>query len=133
MTRNTKIFIWKWFLAITIGFTAIAIGIVGFCIDFMKMGLFFTLFGITILIYYVFFIPHSFLFGSDSIAVIYIFKKSTVRYNHIKSCNKEESGIRNYPWGNYYHVIVDKPFWQEFKIPSTKNIDYNINIVLSNI
>ena len=133
MTDNIKIFIWKWFLAIAIGFTAIAIGIVGFVIKFIEMGFFFTLFGIAILFYYIFFVPHSFLFCSDNIMIIYIFKRKTVKYIHIKSCSKEESGIRNYPWGKYYHVIVDKPFWQEFKIPSTKKIDSNINVVVSNI
>ena len=58
--------------------------------------------------------------------MVCFFTSKTVKYVHIKSCDKEESGIRNYPWGTYYHIIADKPFWQEFKIPSTKEIDVQI-------
>ena len=59
-------------------------------------------------------------------AFVYVFKNKIIKYGYIKSCDKEESGVRNYPWGTYYHIIADKPFWQEIKIPSTQEIDMQI-------
>ena len=121
-----KIFIGKWLISIFIGLIAIIIGIVGFVISYIEVGIFFLLVGATILLGFVAFVPHSFIFDNEKILVVGIFTSKTVKYIHIKSCDKEESGIRNYPWGTYYHIIADKPFWQEFKIPSTKEIDVQI-------
>ena len=121
-----KIFIGKWLISIFIGLVAIVIGIVGFVINYMEMGIFFLLVGTAIVFWFVAFVPHSFIFDNEKILVVGIFTSKTVKYIHIKSCDKEESGIRNYPWGTYYHIIADKPFWQEFKIPSTKEIDVQI-------
>ena len=121
-----KIFIGKWLISIFIGLVAIIIGSVGFIISYIEMGIFFLLFGVAILFLFIAFIPYAFSFDSEKITTIGIFISKTVKYVYIKSCDKEESGIRNYPWGTYYHIIADKPFWQEFKIPSTKEIDVQI-------
>ena len=121
-----KIFIGKWLISIFIGLVAIVIGIVGFVINYMEMGIFFLLVGTAIVFWFVAFVPHSFVFDNEKILMVCFFTSKTVEYVYIKSCGKEESGIRNYPWGTYYHIIADKPFWQEFKIPSTKEIDVQI-------
>ena len=121
-----KIFIGKWLISIFIGLVAIIIGIVGFVISYMEIGIFFLLVGAAIIFWLVAFVPHTFIFDNEKILVVGIFTSKTVKYIHIKSCDKEESGIRNYPWGTYYHIIADKPFWQEIKIPSTKEIDVHI-------
>ena len=121
-----KIFIGKWLISIFIGLVAIVIGIVGFVINYMEMGIFFLLVGTAIVFWFVAFVPHSFVFDNEKILMVCFFTSKTVKYVYIKSCDKEESGIRNYPWGTYYHIIADKPFWQEFKIPSTKEIDVQI-------
>ena len=126
MPNRGKMFIWKWMIAIFVGTVALLIGSVGFMIHIMEMGIVFSLFAVAFLIWYIAFVPHSFLFDNEKITIIYVFKTKSVRYVHIKNCNKEESGIRNYPWGMYYHIIVDKPIWQEFKILSTRDIDWQI-------
>ena len=92
----------------------------------MEMGIFFSLFGVAFLFGFVTFVPHTFIFDNEKIITVGIFINKTIKYVNIKTCDKEESGIRNYPWGTYYHIIADKPFWQEIKIPSTKNIDNQI-------
>ena len=121
-----KIFISKWLISIFIGLVAIIIGMVGFVISYMEMGIFFLLFGVAILFWFFALVPHSFIFDNEKILMVCFFTSKTVKYVYIKSCDKEESGIRNYPWGTYYHIIADKPFWQEFEIPSTKEIDVQI-------
>ena len=121
-----KIFIFKWIIAIFVGLVGVIIGVVGFMISYIEMGIFFSLFGVAIIIWYFSFVPHSFLFDNEKITIIYIFRYKIVKYINIKSCDKEESGVRDYPWGTYYHIIADKPFWQEIKIPSTKEIDMQI-------
>ena len=121
-----KIFIFKWLISIFDGAVAVTIGIVGFFTNHIEIGIVFLLFGIVIISWYIAFVPHSFMFDNEKITSICTFKKQTIKYVNIKSCRKEESGIRNYPWGIYYHVITDKPFWQEIKIPSTKMIDIQI-------
>ena len=121
-----KIFIGKWLISIFIGLVAIVIGIVGFVINYMEMGIFFLLVGTAIVFWFVAFVPHSFVFDNEKILMVCFFKSKTVKYVYIKSCDKEESGIRTYPWGTYYRIIADKPFWQEFNIPSTKEIDVQI-------
>ena len=121
-----KIFIGKWLISIFIGLVAIVIGIVGFVINYMEMGIFFLLVGTANVFWFVAFVPHSFVFDNEKILMVCFFTSKTVKYVYIKSCDKEESGIRNYPWGTYYHIIADKPFWQEFEIPSTKEIDVQI-------
>ena len=126
-----KIFIRKWMIAIFIGFISVIVGVVGFIINYMEMGVFFLLLGIGIIFWFVAFVPHSFIFDNEKISIIYILKSKTINYVSIKSCNKEESGIRNYPWGMYYHIIADKPFWQEIKIPSTKEINEKIVYITS--
>ncbi len=121
-----KIFIGKWLIPIFIGLVAIIIAVFGFIISYMEMGILFLLVGAAILFWFIAFVPHTFIFDNEKILVVGIFTSKTVKYVHIKSCDKEESGIRNYPWGKYYHIIADKPFWQEIKIPSTKEIDVQI-------
>ena len=118
-----KIFIIKWLISIFAGLITIIIGVIGFIISYIEMGILFSLFGVAIITWYFAFVPHSFLFDNEKITIIYVFKNKTIKYGYIKSCDKEESGVRNYPWGTYYHIITDKPFWQEIKIPSTKEID----------
>ena len=121
-----KIFIGKWCIPIFIGAVSTVIGGLGFIISDMGMGVAFSLFAIAIIARYIAFVPHSFIFDNEKITVIYVFKTQIIKYDHIKSCDKEESGIRNYPWGTYYHIITDKPFGQEFRIPSTKEFDVQI-------
>ena len=121
-----KIFIIKWLISIFAGLITIIIGVIGFIISYIEMGILFSLFGVAIITWYFAFVPHSFLFDNEKILMVCFFISKTVKYVYIKSCDKEESGIRNYPWGTYYHIIADKPFWQEFKIPSTKEIDVQI-------
>ena len=121
-----KIFIFKWLISIFVGLIAIIIGVIGFIISYIEMGIVFSLFGVAIIAWYIAFVPHSFLFDNKKITIIYVFKNKTIKYGYIKNCDKEESGFRNYPWGIYYHIIADKPFWQEIKIPSTKEIDIQI-------
>ena len=102
-----KIFIGKWLISIFIGLVAIVIGIVGFVINYMEMGIFFLLVGTAIVFWFVAFVPHSFVFDNEKILMVCFFTSKTVKYVYIKSCDKEESGIRNYPWGTYYHIISD--------------------------
>lgn len=118
-----KISIGKWLIAILVGIISSVIGIVGFFISYIEMGIVFLLFGVVIIAFYIMVVPHSFMVDSEKITAIYVFRKKNVKYVDIKSCAKEESGIRNYPWGAYYHIIVDKPFFQEIKIPYTKEIE----------
>ena len=120
---KNKIFIFKWLISIFIGLGALIIGVIGFIITDIEMGIVFSLFGVAIVAWYIVFVPHSFLFDDEKIIIIYVFKNKTIKYVNIKSCDKEESGIRNYPWGTYYYILADKPFWQDIKIPSTKEID----------
>ena len=121
-----KIFIYKWLISVFIGAVAIIIGVVGFIISYIEMGIVFLLFGVAILFWFIAFVPHTFIFDNEKVTAVGFFKKKIIKYIHIKSCSKEESGIRNYPWGTYYHIIADKPFLQEIKIPSTKEIDNQI-------
>ena len=65
-----KIFIGKWLISIFIGLVAIVIGIVGFVINYMEMGILFSLFGVTILFLFIVFVPHTFIFDNEKIAVI---------------------------------------------------------------
>ena len=123
---KNRIFIFKWLISILVGLIAIIIAVIGFIISYIVMGIVFSLFGVAIIAWYFAFVPHSFLFDDEKITITYVFKNKTVKYVNIKSCDKEESGVRNYPWGTYYHIIADKPFWQEIKIPSTKEIDMQI-------
>lgn len=125
MANNDKIFIRKWLIAIFIGIVALLLGVIGFVINFFEMGIVFSLFGVSLLVWFICFVPHSFGFDKK-ITVIYLFKTKEVRYIDIKTISKQESGIRNYPWGTYYHIICENPFWQEIKIPSTKYIDLQI-------
>ena len=120
---KNKVFIFKWLISIFVGLIAVIIGAIGFIISCVEMGIVFSLFGVAIIAWYIAFVPHSFLFDDEKITIIYIFRYKIIKYINIKSCDKEESGVRNYPWGTYYHIIADKPFWQEIKIPSTKEID----------
>ena len=128
-----KIFIRKWMIAIFIGFISVIVGVVGFIINYMEMGIFFLLFGVAILFWFIAFVPHTFVFDKEKILVVGIFTSKTVKYVHIKSCDKVESGIRNYPWGTYYRIITDKPFWHETKIPSNKIIDVQIKSHITSI
>ena len=121
-----KIFIYKWLISVFIGAVAIIIGVVGFIISYIEMGIVFLLFGVAILFWFIAFVPHTFIFDNEKVTAVGFFKKKIIKYVHIKSCSREESGIKNYPWGTYYHIIADKPFWQEIKIPSTKEIDNQI-------
>ncbi|MBR3965270.1 MAG: hypothetical protein IKJ80_07665 [Clostridia bacterium] len=121
-----KIFIYKWLISVFVGIVAAIIGIVGFIISYVEMGVVFSLFGVVNTAWYAAFVPHSFVFHSKKITALYVFKKQEVKYADIRSCDKEESGIRNYPWGAYYRVMADKPFWREMKIPSTKEIDIQV-------
>ena len=126
MLENKKVFIYKWLIAIFVGIIALLIGIIGFIINYLEMGIVFSLFGVALLFGYIFFVPHTFIFDNDKITVRYVFKTKSLRYAYIKTIDKEESGIRNYPWGTYYHIICKNPFWQKLKIPSTKKIDLQI-------
>lgn len=121
-----KIFIFKWLNSIFVGLIAVIIGVVGFIISYIEMGIVFSLFGVVVIAWYIAFIPHSFIFDDEKITIVCTFQNKTIKYVYIKSGDKEESGIRNYPWGTYYHIISDKPYWQEIKIPSTKEIDNQI-------
>ena len=123
---KNKVFIFKWLITIFAGLIAVIIGAIGFIISYVEMGIVFSLFGVAITAWYIAFVPHSFLFDNEKITIIYIFRCKIVKYINIRSCDKEESGVRNYPWGTYYHIIADKPFWQEIEIPSTKEIDMQI-------
>jgi hypothetical protein len=123
--KNT-IFIFKWLISIFVGLIAIIIGVIGFIMAYIEMGIVFSLFGVAIIAWYVAFVPHSFIFDNEKIIVIFVFKKKIIKYVNIKICCKQESGVRNYPWGTYYYVVADKPYWQEIKIPLTEEIDNQI-------
>ena len=124
--RDEKIFIWKWMFSIFRGLVYLILGAVGFVISDMEMGIFFSLLGVCVFAWYIDFVPHSFAFDSDKITAIYVFKSRTVQCANIKTLEKQWSGIRNYPWGDYYYVTVSKPTYLEFKIPATKKVDLQI-------
>ena len=67
------------------------------------------------------------LFDNEKIEILYVFKKRFIYLNGIKNCELQESGIRNYPWGFYYHIITNKPDWRDIKIPQTDIVDYWLN------
>ena len=123
---NEGSFIFKWLISVFVGLVAVIIGIAGFIMSYVEMGIVLSLFGVVNIVWYIAFVPHSFAFDNEKITVTYVFKKQAVRYVDIRSCDKEESGIRNYPWGVYYRIMADKPFWREIKIPSTKEIDMQV-------
>ena len=127
MINSDKIFIPKWLVGILLGTVCLALGVVGFFESYMEIVILFTLLGVCLPVWYIAFIPHSFLFDNEKITAVYAFKKKSIKYAHIKSCIKGESGVRNYPFGEYYQIISDKPFWQELNIPSTKKIDKQIS------
>ena len=99
-----KIFIGKWLFSIFIGLVAIIIGMVGFVISYMEMGIFFLLFGVAILFWFFALVPHSFIFDNEKILMVCFFTSKTVKYVHIKSCDKEESGKR---LGEGLAIIID--------------------------
>ncbi len=121
-----KIFIGKWLIAVFIGLVAVGIGVVGFIIAYVEMGIIFSLLGAAIIFGFVAFVPHTFIFDNEKITTVGILIKKEIKYANIKTCEKQESGIRNYPWGIYYHIIADKPYWQEINMPSTKGINDQI-------
>lgn len=88
-----KIFIHKWLISIIIGFFSIIIGAIGFIVSYLEMGILFSLFGVTILFLFIVFVPHTFIFDNEKIAVIGVFINKTIKYVHIKCCDKKESGI----------------------------------------
>ncbi len=126
MLKSEIIFIYKWLIAVFVGVVALFIGVIGFIINYLEMGIVFSLFSGALFIWYIFFVPHTFIFDNDKITVRYVFKTKSIRYAYIKNIDKEESGVRNYPWGTYYRIIWENPCWQELKIPSTKKIDLQI-------
>lgn len=130
--ENKRIFIFRWLISIFVGLAVAAMAAIAFCESRIGEGVFLSLCGAFILIRDVFFVPHSFIFDRERITLIYVFRSQSVKYVNIKSCDKEFSGVKSYPWGDYYSIITDKLFWQEVKIPSTPEIDLQINKRINN-
>ena len=126
MTSNRAV-IYKWFIAVILGFLSIVIGVIGIVLTQIEFAAFFISIGMIVDVWFVAFLPYSFLFDNEKIEALYIFKKRFIYLNGIKSCELQESGIRNYPWGFYYHIIANKPDWREIKIPQTDIVDYWVN------
>ncbi len=127
MEKVNCIFIKKWGFAITFGAFFSFIGIIGAFIHNIPMIFFFGIVGVFWLIWFALFVPHAFAFDDKRILAIYVFEKKYIHYTDIKSYDLQESGIRNYPWGKYYHIIADKPDWNEIKIPWAKEIQCLMN------
>ena len=125
--KSNKAIISKWFIAVILGLLSIIIGVIGIILTQVELAIFFISIGIIVDAWFVAFVPHSFLFDNEKIEILYVFKKRFICLNGIKNCELQESGIRNYPWGFYYHIITNKPDWREIKIPQTDIVDYWLN------
>ena len=122
-----RIFMCKWIIAIGLGLLCVGLGIVvgGIVLKEIISTLFFVLQGALVISWFMFLVPHSFCFSNEEIIIYYIFRKRLIRIKDITSCDLQESGIKTYPWGYYYHVIVNKPSaFDEVKIPRNPTTDY---------
>ena len=125
-SKKTRLFAFQWLIALCLALVFIIAAMVGFCTNRLGFGIASAFVGAIYFIRYVFFVPHSFAFDKEVVTLFYVFKLETIKYRNIKSCDKEISGVRHYPWGEYYRVCVDKPCPREIKIPFTAEIGEKI-------
>jgi len=118
-----KVFITKWLVALIAGALLLALGVVCLALGEIETGCAFAAIGTLYALWFVFFVPHSFCLNDGKITAVYVIKTKTVYLRDIKKCLLEGSGIKAYPWGDFYRVIVDAPQWQELKIPRSKAVD----------
>ncbi|MBQ9744149.1 MAG: hypothetical protein IJW19_03400 [Clostridia bacterium] len=122
-----KAFMYKWLIAIGLGLLCIVLGVVvgGIVLKEIIPTLFFILQGIFVISWFMLLVPYGFCFSKEEIVIYYTFRKKLIRIKDITSCDLQESGIRTYPWGCYYHIIVNKPFTlDQVKIPQNPIADY---------
>ncbi len=125
-TEKSKHFIFQWLLGLLITLVTITVAVLSFVENQIGAGIAISVFSVILLIKFIFFEPHSVAFDGEKVTLYYVFKSEAVKYSNIKSCDKTTSGIKSYPYGEYYNIIVDKPYLRELKIPYTKEIDLNI-------
>ena len=124
--NGSPIFIEKWLYAVLIGVAFTFFSVFCFVRAIISGGIIFLLYAVIHITWFILLVPHSFRFDDEKITLIFVFKIKTLKYSDIKSCDKEECGIKTYPWGMQYYIITKDPSAREIKIPSTKQIDLNM-------
>lgn len=118
-----KVFITKWLVAVIIGFLLLALGVVCLLLRYIDIGCIFAAIGVLYAMWFVFFVPHSFCLCGNKITAVYVARTKTICLSGVKRCRLEGSGIKAYPWGDFYRVVVNAPQWDELKIPRSKTVD----------
>ena len=128
MKQNGKpaVFVKLWLDGIMISVLPLICSVIFFSRRDIAVGIISGIWALLWVLWFIFLIPHSFLFDDEKITAIYVFRIKTVMYVHIKGCERQVSGVRTYPWREQYYIIADKPSWEEIKIPSTKETDAEI-------
>jgi len=121
--KPVRVFIYKWLFPIFMGLLLLISGIIAFAIKEIESGAVLFLLSAVVFIIHLCAFPHSFIFDSEKIKAVYLFRTKAVKYKDISSCEREESGIKSYPWGAYYVLFSTRPEYVELNIPSTKEID----------
>ena len=124
--EKTKVFIFRWLLAFLCGPVIVALSLAQFFENRIWVGIFLVLVGAGFMLKYIFFVPYSFTFDDKKVTLHYVFKSEAAKYSDIKSCDKVTSGIKNYPFGEFYRIFVDNPVLWAMDIPSTKETDLQI-------
>ena len=123
---KNKIFIGKWLLPVISGAFVMLLSVICFTMRDVAVGIIVLLIGAVMSAYFVFFVPHSIAFDAEKMRLIYVFGAKSVRYSDIKICERDDSGIKKYPYGECYHIIFVGDTSIEVYIPSTREIDEKI-------
>lgn len=121
--QPVRVFIYKWMIPIFMGLLLLISGIIAFAINEIESGTVLFLLSAAVFIIHLSLFPHSFIFASEKIIAVYLFRTKAMKYSDISSCERENSGIKSYPFGDYYAVVSMKPRHVELKVPATKEID----------
>ena len=124
--NNDKIFMTRWLLPVISGISVMLLSVICFTMRDVAMGIIVLLIGAVMSAYFVFFVPHSIAFDAEKMRLIYVFGAKSVRYSDIRICEREDSGIKKYPYGECYHIICEGASSLEVYIPSTREIDEKI-------
>ena len=73
--KSNRAVIFKWFIAVILGFLSVVVGVIGIVLTQIEIAAFFISIGMFVDVWFIAFVPYSFLFDNEKIETLYIFKK----------------------------------------------------------